>query len=367
MSKKTNIKVNLEKYEPKKETKKDIPEPEKEEKFKKTNVRVKIDNEIKKGIIDKIESWIKNSKLKNLVINKSLKFNESEDKLKKIIGEMLRCEEFQPNDIILKNNECGLINNENINLLKTVIVRNYSNFSLFISFLELINYGKDYNKEDEIDKVKPKLKAVGISDKVIDNFFKLDHIKEKIELEDFEKLNNILLDEYGYNIVIFFNNYYDLPPLISKIKSGKELVGLGINNGYIEKCSFIDLTNKSYSPKFSTNDSELQEKIKELSTEIPLPIRPLKSESKVRIGKPKDPDDLYATIDENDIDKDLSVIKLKIDDKEYKFLFGLTGNLYTMTVKPPKVISKDGSVGNELIGKIIDSDLYLVENYKELL
>lgn len=306
-------------------------------------------------LIELVNSWILNSNFRDKVIP-LLTSDISEENLKEIIGRLLGCEIFQPNSKSLKDNECGLI--ANLNFPNTLFIRNYSGKSVIVSILDLIFDGTDYDLISETTKINEKLLEQGVTTVDIDRFNKETKLKEKTNIESWIKFIDIVSNEYGFNLMINFHNYFDFSEIISKIDSSRALIGLNIENNYIEKISFLNLLTNEKS--LSIIDSEIETKIKELSYsvtkkegEIKKPKGLLRIKSKP--VKPISESLGYISIDPNDIGEKLEVVKINLNGIDYQFLKGFSGNLYTRTSD------------NILIGKISGDDLLLIENYQEFL
>jgi hypothetical protein len=325
----------------------------KEKEVKKLVVKIGKKTDISK-LVELVDDWIINSNLRDKIIP-LLTSDTSETSLKEIIGNILDCKIFQPNSKSLKDDSCGIV--KNINFPNIVFIRNYSGKSIILSFLDLIFDGKDYDIITETTKINSKLVEKDIEPDIIEKFNKEIKIKEKINIENWVKLLEVISNEYGYNTFIIFNNHFDFPNVISQIESGKALLGLNIEETNIEKISFynLELNEKIH----MIVNSEVEIKIKDLSYSYTEKEAVKKPKTLLRIkSKPIKPisESLgYIFIDPNDIGEKLEVVKIKINGIDYQFLRGLSGNLYTRTSD------------NILIGRIMGDDLLLIENYQEYL
>jgi hypothetical protein len=294
---------------------------------------------------DLVNSWITNKSLNNYLTS-FIDKEQTEDKLRKLVGEKLDCEKYE-------ENKCSIINFPNEDF---ILVRHYSGKSFFIILLDLIFSDKDYNKVVEIKKIRDKCKENGIEMDIIDKLTKEINMID-LELTKLKSILEILNELYSFNFMIFLEKFYSKNGIVSSLKEGQSLIGINIEEKRIYKIGFFDIETKKveYINSNKEIESEIKENsigIKEEKTEAKKPRIPISIAS-----KPKEPKEIgeYISINPDDLLVKLPIVKVNIEGNDYQFLMGKTGNLYTKTSD------------NKLIGRVKGGELLLVEGYKEYL
>lgn len=310
--------------------------------------------------IEKIKEWITNPNLQDFLIEKLGK-DLSENKLKELIGKQIKCRDFIPGFNELSGEKCGIINlpYETNN----IVIRNSNDKNFIVSIIELVKGETEYDRKGEFIKVIDFLTKSMINRKVLEDLTKTKKLV-KIDMSELQKVIDLLNKFYENNIMIFLNKFFGETGIVSSIAEAQPLIGLCINNDTLETLSFFN--TKTGENEIFTNDTIFQNIIKENSIKIKK-VEEIEDEEEekeekketiirkpnVSISiKPKKREVEDLIVDPEDIGALLDVVKLTLDKKYYELLKGKTGNLYTRTID------------NVLVGKVVDGELYLIENFK---